>query len=61
MPIGQLAEGAGELTLRSVARSMVSLLNQLPARFLPEQCSPSLLREMALGALQGAIAPSRLG
>ncbi|GLZ88539.1 hypothetical protein Pres01_45900 [Metapseudomonas resinovorans] len=61
MPLGQLADGAGELALRSVARGMVSLLNQLPARFLPEQCSPSLLREMALGALQGAIAPSRLG
>lgn len=61
VPLGQLADGAGELALRSVARGMVSLLNQLPARFLPEHCSTPLLREMALGALQGAIAPNRLG
>lgn len=60
-PLGQLAEDAGDLALCSVARGMVSLLNQLPAHLHPEHCSTTLLREMALGALQGAIAPKRLG
>lgn len=59
--LGQLAPAAGDLALRSVARSMVSLLNQLPARFGAEHRATSLLREMALGALRGAIGPSQLG
>ncbi|MBP2697983.1 TetR/AcrR family transcriptional regulator [Pseudomonas aeruginosa] len=59
-PLGQLAPDTGSLALRSVARGIVSLLNQLPARFHPELCSTSVLRDMALGALQGAIAPIRL-
>lgn len=58
-PLRQLAASDDERTLCSVARGMVSLLNQLPSRFPTQHlCSATntdLLREMALGALRGAI------
>ncbi|WP_342246624.1 TetR/AcrR family transcriptional regulator [Pseudomonas sp. OTU5201] len=62
-PLRQLAHGVDDPALRSVARGMVFLLNQLPSRFHTQQFSSgahiTLLREMAIGALRGAIGTNR--
>lgn len=63
VPLQQLAPNPGERALRSVARGMVSLLNQLSSPLhapqLPYATHRTLLRDMALGALHGAIGTSR--